>query len=225
MGARMRALDWSATVLGPLEQWPRSLRACVGVMLGSGYPMLVCWGPAYTMLYNDPYRPLIGTRHPAALGCSIREVLPETWDFLGPPFNTVMTHGQEASHLTGQMFTVYRKNYLEECYFSFSYSPILDGNGGVGGVFTTVLNMTERVIEDRRRQVLRDLASRTAEARHEEEVWHVSAEPLAQHPPSVPFTFLYEYRPVEHQARLASVSAETDDDLHPTVIDCNSESI
>ena len=73
-----------------------------------------------------------------------------------------MTRGQEASHLTGQMFTVYRKNYLEECYFSFSYSPILDGNGGVGGVFTTVLNMTERVIEDRRRQVLRDLALRTA---------------------------------------------------------------
>jgi DNA-binding NtrC family response regulator/signal transduction histidine kinase len=221
MGAKMRALDWSATDLGPLEQWPQSLRACVGVMLGSGYPMLVCWGPAYTMLYNDPYRPLIGTKHPAALGCAIREVLPETWDFLGPRFDRVMADGQEASHLTGQMFTVYRNNYLEECYFSFSYSPIRDDNGGVGGVFTTVLDMTERVIEDRRRQVLRDLASRTAEARHEEEVWRVSAETLGQHQPSVPFAFLYEYRTVEHQARLASVSAEIDDDLHPTVIDCN----
>jgi hypothetical protein len=63
MGVRMRAFDWSTTALGPLEQWPQSLRACVGVMLGSGYPMLVCWGPAYMMLYNDPYRPLIGTKH------------------------------------------------------------------------------------------------------------------------------------------------------------------
>ena len=70
MGARMRAFDWSATALGPLEQWPQSLRACVRVMLGSGYPMLICWGPAYTMLYNDAYAALIGTRHPAALGCS-----------------------------------------------------------------------------------------------------------------------------------------------------------
>ena len=102
MGARMRELDWSATVLGPLEQWPQSLRACVRVMLGSGYPMLVCWGPAYTMLYNDPYRPLIGTKHPAALGCAIRDVLPETWDFLGPRYDRVMKDGQEASHLTGQ---------------------------------------------------------------------------------------------------------------------------
>ena len=225
MGARMRALDWSATDLGPLEQWPQSLRACVGVMLGSGYPMLVCWGPAYTMLYNDPYRPLIGTKHPAALGCAIREVLPETWDFLGPRFDRVMADGQEASHLTGQMFTVFRNNYLEECYFSFSYSPIRDDSGGVGGVFTTVLDMTERVIEDRRRQVLRDLASRTAEARHEEEVWRVSAETLGQHQPSVPFAILYEYRAAENQARLASVSAAIDDDLHPTVIDSNSESI
>jgi hypothetical protein len=225
MGARMRALDWSATVLGPLEQWPQSLRACVRVMLGSGYPMLVCWGPTYMMLYNDAYGPLIGTKHPAALGCSIREVLSETWDFLGPRFDRVMTHGQEASHLTDQMITVYRNNYLEECYFSYSYSPIRDDNGDVGGVFTATLESTERVIEDRRRQVLRDLASRTAEARHEEEVWRVSAETLGQHRPSVPFAFLYEYRPVEHQARLVSVSAETDNDLHPTVIDCNSESI
>jgi hypothetical protein len=109
-----------------------------------------------------------------------------------------MADGQEASHLTGQMFTVYRNNYLEECYFSFSYSPIRDDDGAVGGVFTTVLDMTERVIEDRRRQVLRDLASRTAEARHEEDVWRVSAEIFAQHRSTVPFAFLYEYLPVVH---------------------------
>lgn len=225
MGARMRAFDWSTTVLGPVEQWPPSLRACVRVMLGSGYPMLVCWGPAYTMLYNDAYGPLIGTKHPAALGCSIREVLPETWDFLGPRFDRVMTHGEEASHLTGQMFTVFRHNYLEECYFSFSYSPIRDDNGNVGGVFTTVLELTEQVIEDRRRQLLRELASRTAEARHQEDIWRISAETLGHHRPSVPFAFLYEYRAVEHQACLASVSVDTDDELHPTVLDCNSENI
>jgi DNA-binding NtrC family response regulator/signal transduction histidine kinase len=81
------------------------------------------------------------------------------------------------------------------------------------------------VIEDRRRQVLRDLASRMSEARHEEEVLRVSAQTLGQHQRTVPFGFLYEYRPAEQQARLASVSAETGDDLHPAVIDCNSESI
>jgi len=83
------------------------------------------------------------------------------------------------STLSHQLFTFRRNNYLEECYFAFSYSPIPDDDGHVGGVLTNALDMTERVIEDRRRQVLRDVASRTAEARHEEEVWRVSAETLA----------------------------------------------
>jgi len=77
------------------------------------------------------------------------------------------------------MFTVFRNNYLEECYFSFSYSPIRDDNGGVGGVFTTVLDMTEQVIEDRRRQVLRDLASRMAEARMRKKCYASAQKPSA----------------------------------------------
>ena len=191
MGARMRAFDWSTTALGPLEQWPQSLRACVRIVLGSGHPMLISWGSDYTMLYNDSYGVVIGNKHPAALGSSCREVLSEAWDFIGPLFDKVYTEGSYTSTLTSQLFTIYRNNYLEECYFAFSYSPIPDDDGRVGGVLTTVLDMTERVIEDRRRQVLRDLASRTAEARHEEEVWRVSAETLGQHRPSVPFAFLY----------------------------------
>ncbi len=77
--------------------------------------MLVCWGPDYTMLYNDAYGAPIGTKHPAALGCSKPQVLPEAWDFIGPRFDRVMTHAQDASTLTDQMFTFYRNNYLEEC--------------------------------------------------------------------------------------------------------------
>jgi DNA-binding NtrC family response regulator/signal transduction histidine kinase len=226
MGARMRAFDWSATVLGPLEQWPQSLRTCVRIILGSGYPMLVCWGQDYTMLYNDAYALLIGNRHPAALGCSKREVLPEAWDYIGPRFDRVMTRGEDASQLTDQMFTFYRNNYLEECYFSFSYSPIRDDEGNVRGVLTACLESTERVVEDRRRQVLRDLASRTAEMRHEKEVWRVGAETLALHRSAVPFAFLYEYRANEHAAGLASLSAHIDDNLHPASVDChNSESL
>src|SRR5215468_9850681 len=84
MGARMRALDWSITPLGTVEQWPQSLRACVRIMLGSGYPMLICWGLGYTMLYNDAFRPVPGqTKHPAALGRGCGEMFPEAWHFIG----------------------------------------------------------------------------------------------------------------------------------------------
>ena len=209
MGERMRAVDWSTTVLGPLEQWPQSLRACVRIMLGSGIPMLISWGPDYTMLYNDAYGVVVGTKHPGALGRGCREVLAEAWDFIGPLFDTVFTQGQPISTLTHQLFTFHRKNYLEECYFAFSFSPIPDDDGHVGGVLTNALDMTERVIEDRRRQVLRDLATRTAEARHEEEVWRVSAETLGQNRSSAPFAFLYEYPPGEQKVCLVRIASNT----------------
>ena len=225
MGARMRAFDWSTTVLGPVEQWPQSLRACVRIVLGAGHPMLVSWGPDYTMLYNDAYGVVVGTKHPGALGRSCREVLAEAWDYIGPRFDSVYTDGQPISTLTHQMFTFHRKNYLEECYFAFSYSPIPNDNGQIGGVLTTALDMTERVIEDRRGQLLRDLAARTAEARHEEEVWRVSAETLGQNRSSAPFAVLYAYRPGEQQAYLTNVSVETDNALHPAVVDCRSDNL
>jgi hypothetical protein len=194
-------------------------------MLGSGHPMLISWGADYTMLYNDAYGVVVGSKHPDALGRSCREVLAEAWDFIGPRFDAVYQQGRSISTLSHQMFTFHRRNYLEECYFAFSYSPIPEDNGDVGGVLTNALDMTERVVEDRRRQVLRDMASRVAQARNEEEVWRVSAETLGQNPTSAPFAFLYEYQPATEKARLASVSMETNDALHPSVIDCNADNI
>ena len=225
MAARMRAFDWSATPLGPVAQWPQALRTMVRVVLGSGYPMSICWGPRYVMLYNDAYRPPMGAKHPWGLGHSCFEVFPEAWGFMGPLHERIMTRGQETSFLTSQLVALNRNNYLEECYFAFSYGPIPDDEGHVGGVLGTGLETTERVLEDRRRQALRDLASRTVGARNEEEVWRVSAETLGEHRLSIPFAFLYEYRPAEHQAYLAGTSVETDETLHPAVIDCHSENL
>ena len=165
MGELMRAVDWSTTALGPLEQWPQSLRICVQIILGSGYPMAICWGPDYTLLYNDAQRVLFGTKHPAALGRGTREMFPEAWESVGPLDDRVMRQGQAYTTLTDQLFPLNRYNYLEECYFALWYSPIPDDSGHVGGVFVTGIDTTERVIEDRRGQVLRDVASRTAEAR------------------------------------------------------------
>jgi PAS domain S-box-containing protein len=225
MAALMRAFDWSTTPLGPVEQWPQALRICVQIVLRSGYPMSICWGPHHVMLYNDAYRPPMGAKHPWALGRSCHDVFPETWGFMGPLHERIMTQGQETSFLTNQLVSLYRNSYLEECYFAFSYGPIPDDYGHVGGVLGTGLETTEQVLEDRRRQLLRDLASRTVGARNEEEVWRVSAETLGEHRLSIPFAFLYEFRPAERQAYLAGTSVETDEALCPPVLDCHSENL
>lgn len=224
MGAQMRAHDWEQTLLGPVAEWPQSLRIAVRILLGSGYPMLICWGPEFVMLYNDAYRPVLGKmKHPGALGRRCAEVFCEAWDFIGPLFGKVMSEGQAASTLTDQLFLLDRNGYLEETYFSFSYSPIPDDDGRVGGVFVTALETTERVIGDRQRRVLRDLASRTGEARTEEEVCRIAAATVGEEPLFLPFLLLYLYRARDGSARLAASTGAGDEEFSPETMDCRKE--
>jgi PAS domain S-box-containing protein len=132
---------------------------------------------------------------------------------------------RKADLLSDFLLPYKRSNYLEEVYVAFSTNPVPDDDGRVGGVLAIVLETTERVLEDRRRHLLRDLASRTAGARTEKEVWRVSAETLGENCLSLPFAFLYEHRPSEHQAYLASASMETGEALRPPVIDCLTENL
>jgi hypothetical protein len=86
MGALARSVDWAATPLGPVGSWPQSLRAVVSVVFESAFPMMLAWGPAFTQIYNDPFRPILGrTKHPA-LGKGTAETFAEAWHIVGPLF-------------------------------------------------------------------------------------------------------------------------------------------
>jgi hypothetical protein len=220
----MRALDWSATPLGPVHRWPQSLRTIVGVVLGAGYPMAIVWGRQdYVLLYNDAYRRVTDVRTPWALGRGVREVFPEVWEFIRPIYDSVMDGGKTITDQSDVMIPLNQDDYLEQFYFAYTASPIPDDNGGVGGVLATLQDTTERVLEYTRRRLLSDLTSRAAGARTEEKVWRVSAETIGEHRGSVPFALLYEYRPSEHRAYLAGASVELDEALRPAVIDCRVE--
>src|SRR5579872_3472029 len=123
MGAIMRSLDWSQTPLGPVGQWPQSLRTSVNTCLNSRFAILIWWGPDLVMLYNDAYRQIIGAKHPAALGHPGRECWPEIWHIIGPMLEGVMQRG-EATWSDDLLLMLERSGYPEECYFTFSYSPI-----------------------------------------------------------------------------------------------------
>src|SRR5579883_2748922 len=191
MARRMRGFDWSPTQVGPVAGWPQSLRTAVSIMLASGYPMAIAWGPTYTWFYNDGYRPVLGsTKHPGALGKPGREVWVEIWDYVGGLFDRVVATGVEESR-RDQLFLLERHGFIEECYFDFSYSPIRDESGGVGGVLVTCSETTGRVIGERRLRTLRDLAAEASEARAEADAWKGVARALAGNPQDLPFAALY----------------------------------
>src|SRR5690349_2171510 len=84
MGAQMRAHDWAHSPLGPPAEWPASLRAVVGLLLNSKFPMFLAWGPQLTFLYNDSYSEILGDKHPAALGRRFQDIWAEIWTDLWP---------------------------------------------------------------------------------------------------------------------------------------------
>jgi hypothetical protein len=99
------------------------------------------WGPDLVMLYNDAYRDIIASKHPAALGNPGRDCWPEIWDTIGPMLEGVMQRC-EATWSDDLLLLLARHGYPEECYFTFSYSPISDESGGIGGIFTPVILYT-----------------------------------------------------------------------------------
>ena len=143
MGTLMRATDWTQTALGPVEAWPQSLRTTVSTCLNSRFPILVWWGRDLVMLYNDAYRPILGNKHPRSLGQRGCECWPEIWHIIGPMLEGVLERG-EATWSENQFLPLNREGYPGEYYFTFSYSPIRDEQGGIGGVYCAVTETTGR---------------------------------------------------------------------------------
>ncbi|MTH15639.1 PAS domain S-box protein [Flavobacterium sp. LC2016-01] len=143
MGELIRSKDWSKTALGDPDLWPQSLRTMVSVILSNPFGMYIAWGADFTQLYNDAFRPILGsTKHPEALGISSKETFSEIWTTIGPMFQDVMK-GKAVSS-PDFMVVLNRNGYDEECYFDFSYSPIKKEDGEVGGILVTVIETTEK---------------------------------------------------------------------------------
>lgn len=89
MAARIGSFGWRATSTGPVSSWPTALKTLVDLILGSAQPMFVVWGSDRTWLYNDAFIPILGRKHPKALGLPSQQVWAEAWQTIGPLFDKV----------------------------------------------------------------------------------------------------------------------------------------
>lgn len=150
MAERVRQFDWSTTPLGPIEDWSTGLRTAVRTCLASGFGMLVVWGPDLIKIYNDRYRELLGAdKHPGALGSAVRDVWPEIWDEIGPMFAEVLETEHPTFTQHGRL-VIDRNGFPEETFFTWSYSPLYDDDGTVGGVLDVVVETTDEIRAERR---------------------------------------------------------------------------
>ncbi len=189
MGQAIRALDWADTPLGPPQDWPGPLKTCLRIMLSSRQPMWVWWGPKLINFYNDPYLAIIGGKHPGALGRPARQVWSEIWNQIEERIEAAMRG--EATYSEAELLVMHRNGYDEETYYTFSFSPVPDDNGGIGGIVCANTDDTDRVIGARRLALLREIASRTWDADTVAEVYTLAARALSADPRDLPFALLY----------------------------------
>jgi signal transduction histidine kinase len=199
MGELIRSMDWTKTPLGPIESWPQSLRTTVSLCLASNFPISLAWGPKHVQIYNDGYWPICGEKHPQAMGHDFSECWASAWPVIGEAFARAL--GGEASFLENQRMFLDRNGYLEETFFTFSFSPIRD-EMGVAGLFHPVTETTSRMLNERRTRALRDLAARTGKAQTAEEVCTLAAQALADYRLDLPFVLFYLFEDGIEQARL-----------------------
>jgi len=201
MGKLIRSMDWSKSPLGPIESWPQSLRTTVNLCLASNFPIAIIWGPKFVQIYNDGYWPICGGKHPHSMGQNFKECWDAPWPEIGGVFDGALRG--ETSYLENQRMFLDRDGYLEETCFTYSFSPIRDEHGRIGGLFHPVTETTSTMVSERRTRGLRDL-TRAAKAQTAEEACTFAIQMLADYQLDLPFVLLYLFDPSRKEARLVA---------------------
>ncbi len=190
-GALVRALDWSATPLGPIASWPQSLKTTVATVLHSRHPMFLWWGAELIQIYNDAYAPTFGIgKHPAAMGQRGEDCWQEIWPIIYPQIHGVMA-AAEASWNVDQLVPTWRNGRIEEVHWTYGYSPVWGESGSVAGTLVVCTETTGRVLADRRALATQTLARTSLAAASVEGVARSLASVVADAPADTPFALLY----------------------------------
>jgi signal transduction histidine kinase len=205
MGELIRAYDWSSTSLGEPQSWPQGLKTAIRIMLTSRQPIWIGWGPELLFFYNDPYKSIIGGKHPVALGQPTEVVWHEIWNDIAPLLATALT-GEEGTFVEQKLLIMERNGFPEETYYTFSYSPVPNDDGSAGGIICANSDDTARVIGERQLMLLRELAASTADARLWREACELSMRAVQTDSHDIPFALLYMAEPGEADVTLAGAS-------------------
>lgn len=186
----VRAFDWSTTPLGPINQWPFSLRQMCNLVLLDVDPAVIYCGPDLIMIYNEPWIVLAGQLHPEILGQGVHKPFAGVWDYYVDLFRKVWDTGQVVREEASAVF-LERQGFTEECYIDLTCSPVLGEDGSIVGILSRVPESTKRIISDRRMSTLLRLSERTARARDLRHFWSLTLDALQDNEPDVPFALLF----------------------------------
>jgi len=189
----VRTVDWGATALGPIEDWPNELRAISNLVMGSPHPAALYWGPQNVVLYNAAYIDLAGQKHPSLMGQQYSEAWAEIWSELEPIFQAAWESGQATMKNDNHLF-INRSGFLEEAFFSWSIVPLLGADGEVVGLYNPAFDNTRRKVTERQMLALREIGERTVLATTMKGFWPQVQKGLEYNSYDVPFALIYSVK-------------------------------
>lgn len=205
----MRAMDWYQTSLGPIHLWPESLRTIVSICLNSKFPVAIFWGKDFLHIYNDAMLPILGENHQPTLGMPAKDTWAERWEIVQPMLQRVFSQGIPvlSEH---QLVLLHRNGFTEECYFTFSLSPVEDHSGRVGGAFLTLTETSSENVSARHLRTLRDLSNNITSKKNENDVYQFTLEVIRKNNKDFPFSVIYK---IDDDGHVAMVVARTHEEL------------
>ncbi|MEY9892856.1 signal transduction histidine kinase/DNA-binding response OmpR family regulator [Catenulispora sp. MAP5-51] len=217
MGKQFAGYDWAGHSLGEPSAWPPQWRTAVATALTSKFPIVVWLGPQLHLVYNDAYVPMLGEKHPAALGETGEAVWWDIWPTVGPMLAGVMDTG-EATWSADLMLALVADGRPWERYFTFGYNPIMGQTGEPCGVFCAVTETTERVLSERRMRLLSDMDGQLLPTRTAQQVVDAAGRVCDGNHPDVPFLAVYtDTGEGDGDARLTGATESVRDLLPPAV--------
>jgi signal transduction histidine kinase/CheY-like chemotaxis protein len=201
MGGRILSYEWPAHPLGVPAEWPAAARTTAATALACRFPTVLWLGDQLRLIYNDAYIPMLGDKHPAALGSAGADVWWDIWDVIGPLLDGVVATGK-ATWADDLKLMLVNDGRRRERYFTFSYSPIVGTGGGIEGVFCAVAETTERVLSERRLRTLSTLAAALMDAQSLEAALDIAVNVCAHHPADLPFAAAYASDEADNRVRL-----------------------
>jgi signal transduction histidine kinase/serine phosphatase RsbU (regulator of sigma subunit)/DNA-binding response OmpR family regulator len=190
MGSRVLSFDWPAHPLGDPAGWSAAVRTTAATALACRFPTVLWLGRQLRLIYNDAYIPMLGDKHPAALGSAGADVWWDIWDVIEPLLDGVVTTGQ-ATWADDLKLMLVNDGQRRERYFTFTYSPIIGAGGVIEGVFCAVSETTERVLSERRLRTLSTLAAALMDAQSVDAALDAAIDVCARYPADLPFAAVY----------------------------------
>jgi signal transduction histidine kinase/DNA-binding response OmpR family regulator len=187
----LQSVDWSATALGPVSEWPQELLTAVRTFMPSRLPIMICWGEEMVQLYNEAFAPLLGERHPAAMGQRATECWGTRWQGIGLKVEDFLA-GEKLLFDEGLPLFLDRHGYLEETYWNMSLTEIRGPSDERQGLMLSAMDDTARVVSNRRLSTIHELSvTSTAGMTSLEEVCQSALKVMSRNRPALPFAACY----------------------------------